>query len=136
MWCLWNINWRWDRFFSEFIGYALSKSLHRGSPYSYITWGTNNRPIGGRSSETYSHSIDINTNMISNLRILMEGLRKSGKKRYLGIGRTVYSFSEYEIYSFLNQKVILATSVSKQIDIDFRICRSPYSLLPLLSITI
>jgi hypothetical protein len=33
----------WNGFFSEF----LSLSFHRGSPYSYITWGDD-----GRSSET------------------------------------------------------------------------------------
>jgi hypothetical protein len=27
---------------------------------SYNTWGMNNRPSGGRSSETESHSIDMN----------------------------------------------------------------------------
>jgi hypothetical protein len=28
-----------------------SISFHCGFPYSYITWGINNRPIGDRSSE-------------------------------------------------------------------------------------
>jgi hypothetical protein len=36
-----------------------SISFHYGFPYSYITWGMNNKPIGGPSSETYSHHIDI-----------------------------------------------------------------------------
>jgi hypothetical protein len=31
-------------------------------PYSYIALGINNGPAGGRSSETQSHSIDINKN--------------------------------------------------------------------------
>jgi hypothetical protein len=35
-------------------------------PYSYIMWGMNNRPFGGRSSGTYSHSIDINNNNNNN----------------------------------------------------------------------
>jgi hypothetical protein len=30
---------------------------HRGSPYTYITWGMNNRPVVGRSSETQSHPV-------------------------------------------------------------------------------
>jgi hypothetical protein len=33
------------------LRFSLSVSFHRGSPYSYTTWG-NNRPIGSRSSET------------------------------------------------------------------------------------
>jgi hypothetical protein len=31
-----------------------------GSAYSYIIWGMNSRPVGGRSSETYSHPTDMN----------------------------------------------------------------------------
>jgi hypothetical protein len=34
--------------------FLLSTSFHRGSPRSYITTGMNNRPVGGRSSETVS----------------------------------------------------------------------------------
>jgi hypothetical protein len=33
------------------IEFSLSVSLHSGSPYSYINWGMNKRPVGGRSSE-------------------------------------------------------------------------------------
>jgi hypothetical protein len=39
-------------------GFPLSISFHYGSPCSYITWGMNNRPVGGRSSETQSQPID------------------------------------------------------------------------------
>jgi hypothetical protein len=39
-------------FFSEFFSFTLSISFHRGCPCSYIIRGTNNRPVGGRSSET------------------------------------------------------------------------------------
>jgi hypothetical protein len=35
--------------------YHSTVSLH-----SYITWGMNNKPVGDRSSETHSHSIDTN----------------------------------------------------------------------------
>jgi hypothetical protein len=38
-------------FFSEFFGFTLSV-FHRGSPLLFIIWGTNNRLIRGRSSET------------------------------------------------------------------------------------
>jgi hypothetical protein len=59
----WNLrwtHWKWNRFFSDFFGFPLSVSFHRGSPHSYITWETNNRLVGGRSSETQSHPIDMN----------------------------------------------------------------------------
>jgi hypothetical protein len=32
--------------------FLLSISFLHGCPSSYITWGKNNRPVGGRSSET------------------------------------------------------------------------------------
>jgi hypothetical protein len=31
---------------------SYSRNFHRGSAYSYIIRGMNNRPVGGRSSET------------------------------------------------------------------------------------
>jgi hypothetical protein len=40
-----------DRFLSQLFGF-LPISFHCGSPYAYIAWGINNRPVGGRSSET------------------------------------------------------------------------------------
>jgi len=49
---VWWMKWHWNRFFSEFFGFPLSVSFHRGCPYSYIIWGMNSRPVGGRSSET------------------------------------------------------------------------------------
>jgi hypothetical protein len=49
-----------DRFSFEFFVFSLSISFHRGSSYSYLTWETNNSPIGCRSSETSSHPIDMN----------------------------------------------------------------------------
>jgi hypothetical protein len=54
-WDLWLSEWQWDRIFSELLCFPLSISFHCGSPYSCITWGMNNRPIGGCSSETYFH---------------------------------------------------------------------------------
>jgi hypothetical protein len=38
----------------------LSISFHHISAYSYITWGTNTRSVGGCSSETSSYLIDMN----------------------------------------------------------------------------
>jgi hypothetical protein len=47
--------------FSEFFGFPLSISSHRGSPYSYI----NKIQVGGCSLETSSHSTDINMNKVN-----------------------------------------------------------------------
>jgi hypothetical protein len=52
----------WDRFFSEYFGFTLSISFHRGSPYLYIIWEMNNRPVGGLSSEIQYHPIDMSNN--------------------------------------------------------------------------
>jgi hypothetical protein len=46
--------------FSEFFGFPIAISFLRGSPYSHIISGVNNRPVGGYSSETQSHPIDMN----------------------------------------------------------------------------
>jgi hypothetical protein len=62
---LWWKKRHWDRHFSEFFGFALPISFHSGPPYSYIIWGMNKRPVGGRSSETQSHHIDMNNNASS-----------------------------------------------------------------------
>jgi hypothetical protein len=46
--------------FLRVLRFPLSLSFHCGSPCSYITWGMNKRPVGGRSSETSSNPIDMN----------------------------------------------------------------------------
>jgi hypothetical protein len=51
-WDSWWTKWHCDRFLSEFFCFSLSISFHCGSPYSYDIWDMNNRPVGGRSSET------------------------------------------------------------------------------------
>jgi hypothetical protein len=55
MWDLWSKKWHRDKIFSALFSYYLSISFYRGSPCSYIIWGTNNRPFGGRRSQTKSH---------------------------------------------------------------------------------
>jgi hypothetical protein len=40
--------------FLKFLRFPLLSWFHRGSPCSYIIFGMNNRPVGGRSSETRS----------------------------------------------------------------------------------
>jgi hypothetical protein len=57
----WWTRWHCDRLFFEFFGFLLSVSFRRGSPYSYIIWG-NNRPVGGRNSETPFLLIEMNMN--------------------------------------------------------------------------
>lgn len=39
--------------------FLLSISFHLFSPYSYVIWGINSKPIGGRISELLSHPVDI-----------------------------------------------------------------------------
>jgi hypothetical protein len=46
--------------FLRVLLFPLSVSFHRGCPYSYITWGMNNRDVSGRSSETFPQTIDMN----------------------------------------------------------------------------
>jgi hypothetical protein len=42
----------------------LSMSFRSGSPYWYIIWRMSNRPVAGRSSETWSYSIVMNNNNV------------------------------------------------------------------------
>jgi hypothetical protein len=45
----------------------LALSFYRGPPYAFISGGMYYRPIGGRSSETWSHSINMdNKNVFTN----------------------------------------------------------------------
>jgi hypothetical protein len=44
---------------SEFFGFSLSIPFHHGYPYSHVIWGMST-PVGGRSSETQSHPINMN----------------------------------------------------------------------------
>jgi hypothetical protein len=63
VWGLWWTVRHCYRVFSEFFGFYLSILFHRGSPYSYVTSGVNNKPVVVRSSETWSHPIDMNKNI-------------------------------------------------------------------------
>jgi hypothetical protein len=53
MFDLWWTKWQLDRIFSEFFGFLLSVSFHRGSAISYVMWGMSNKPVTSRSSETH-----------------------------------------------------------------------------------
>jgi hypothetical protein len=46
VWDLCCTKWHWDRFLSKFFGFILVITFHRGSPYSYIICGMNNRLAG------------------------------------------------------------------------------------------
>jgi hypothetical protein len=59
MWDLWWTKWYWDRVFSESFGSSQSISFYQAS-ISIYHWRKNNRPIGGHSSETQSHTINMN----------------------------------------------------------------------------
>jgi hypothetical protein len=48
--------------------------IHLGSPCSYITCGMNSRPVGGRSSETLSHHIDLIIVIVYHKRRMMSSL--------------------------------------------------------------
>jgi hypothetical protein len=54
---LWWKNWLWNRFLSNFFSFPMSISFHRGSTHSHVIWGTNNRLVDDRSSETVSTNL-------------------------------------------------------------------------------
>jgi hypothetical protein len=60
IWDLWWIKWHLYRLFSKFFGFPLSISFHRGSILKYHL-GDKQQGVEGRSSETSSHPIDMNT---------------------------------------------------------------------------
>jgi hypothetical protein len=70
-----------DRFLSEIFVSFLSIFFHRGYSRSHITWGINNRPDCGRSSEISSHPIDVNDNKY--FWTVFEELELFNEKRYL-----------------------------------------------------
>jgi hypothetical protein len=79
MWDLWWTKRHWGSFFSKFFGFSLSISFHLGS-HSYIICGMNSRPVGGCSSETQSHPIDMN---MINLHLLGKNLKmRAGQQWY------------------------------------------------------
>jgi hypothetical protein len=51
--------------FLQVLRFPLPMSFHRGSSYSYIVWRMNNRPVGGRSAHSKSHSIDMIENKVA-----------------------------------------------------------------------
>jgi hypothetical protein len=53
----------WDRFFSEFFGFPVSKYNSTVALQTLIIGGMNSVSVSGSSSETWSHAIDINQSM-------------------------------------------------------------------------
>jgi hypothetical protein len=49
---LWWTRWQWDRLLSEFFDFSRSVPLHCGSSYLSVNSWMDDRPVGGRSSET------------------------------------------------------------------------------------
>jgi hypothetical protein len=64
--------WHWDRIFSKFVGFCLSISFYRGTPFFC---GMNNRPVGDCSSETSFHNIDMNKNKQRRYRTLWQRIK-------------------------------------------------------------
>jgi hypothetical protein len=64
MWDFLWTKWHWDRLFSEFFGFSCQyHSTMALALHTYITWGMNNKPVGGSSSEASSHPINKNNYM-------------------------------------------------------------------------
>jgi hypothetical protein len=72
MWDLWRSKWQWDRF-SPNSSVFLSISFHSGSPYLYIIWEMNIRPVGNRSSETQCRPRDMNRGNTKRTRMSLAG---------------------------------------------------------------
>jgi hypothetical protein len=56
-------------FSSKFLGFILSISSQQGSMLNHL--GMKNRPVGGRSSETQPHPIDMNKMSCERIRICL-----------------------------------------------------------------
>jgi hypothetical protein len=76
------------------FGFLLSVSFHCGSPYSYIIWGMNSRPVGGYSSETLSCPIDMN-NSISSSHLFI--VLPSGLFHSYFVTKILYAFLAFPI---------------------------------------
>jgi uncharacterized membrane protein len=58
MWDLRWTKWPWDRLLSSLIFLCQYHSIV--ALHTHIIWEINNKPVGGCSSETYSHPINMN----------------------------------------------------------------------------
>jgi hypothetical protein len=72
MWDLWWKKWHWDRFLFKSFSFLLSVSFHRGSPLLVYHVEDEQWTVGGRSSETQSHHVDVNKNSNSPPTIIQE----------------------------------------------------------------
>jgi hypothetical protein len=55
--------WHWDRFFLLVFRLSRVNIIPSWLPPSYFTWGMNNRPVFGRSSETWCRPVHMNVNI-------------------------------------------------------------------------
>jgi hypothetical protein len=88
--------------FLRVLRFSLSLSFHLVSTYSYIL-EINNRPVGGRSSETLSHPIDMDNYM--DYLSLYFVCRNIFKIKLADINETQWSCTSY-FYSSLFRKVV------------------------------
>jgi hypothetical protein len=57
-------------FFFYLVGFAMSVTFHRFSPYSYIIWEMNNTRDGDLRSVTQSHPNDVSSNKKGTLTLI------------------------------------------------------------------
>jgi hypothetical protein len=75
--------------------FSLSTPIDHGFSCSYIIWGMNNRPLGGRSSEMNSHPIDMiiimRVTRLSSSSVSSLQKRMVKSKSYKVINRIIFS---------------------------------------------
>jgi hypothetical protein len=69
--------------FIRIIRFSLTIPFHRGFSFLYIVSEMNNRPVGGRGSETYPYSTHMNINNDQLKDVLQLGKWKGQKIHYL-----------------------------------------------------
>jgi hypothetical protein len=135
-----------DRFFSKFFGFPTPISFHRGSPYSYIIWGMNNRSGSGNSSETQYYPINMNNNN-NNVMILLSKFLYSLSSSFLLLISFSYPFASpslygllclylFAIFSSLPFFTFSVTVSSRLFFLSYFICRLISCLLMILNISI
>jgi hypothetical protein len=86
--------------------FPLLISFHHDSPCSYITWGMNNRPVGGSISETSPHPIDM---IIMMMKVHIVYLRSGvlmAVKMLIVIFRVVMPCGFADCYQYSSEMVI------------------------------
>jgi hypothetical protein len=92
-----------------FFGLPLSVSFHCSCPYSHVTWGMNNRPIGICSSETYSHPINMKNT--TNPTALVSIRKSEFHSHSWKVGNPFYWFYYYSCANYSQCKVFFTCSL-------------------------